>query len=533
MNLPSELPNDVQELKKLLIQTAQQSEEKITQLENRVKERELAILELKEMFLKLQRKEFGRKSEKFKEDERQGYIFNEIELGLHDEKELFNAHEDEPTTVKSHTRNKTGRKKLPDHLERKDVFHDISESEKNCDCGHKLADIGEEISEEIVIKPPQVYVNRHIRKIYACSNCKGDERNEAGNIVVTSPFNDPRIFPGSNLSVDTLVFLITSKFMDSIPFHRISEMLLRIKIQIPRGTLCNWVNGVYLKYRDILGFFPELVQTGGLIGIDETSYQVHKEKGRKNTSKSYMWVMRGGEYNKPIINYAYRKTRSALFLKDLLINYKGAIQTDGFETYNTHFKNNPDVIHAGCVAHARRKFEEIYKLNKDDVCEKVLYNFRKLYAIEDKIRKKDLYKKGLMDEIVQIRQKEAKPILDYLHTYLSQIILTIPRTIGVGKAISYTLNEWDKLIKYIDNGYIYIDNNNVENSIRPFVLGRKNWLFSDVPEGAEASAFYFSLLQTFKANGLNPYEASMKFFKSLPNCKNQDDARDLFFGILG
>jgi transposase len=124
---------------------------------------------------------------------------------------------------------------------------------------------------------------------------------------------------------------------------------------------------------------------GGLIGIDETTHQVHKEKDRSNTSNSYMWVMRGGTYNKIVVYYKYQTTRSAKFLKGLLGGYKGVIQTDGFQTYNTHFKDNPNVILAGCMAHARRKFEEVYKFNKDEFAEKVLYYIKKLYAIEEKI----------------------------------------------------------------------------------------------------------------------------------------------------
>ena len=158
---------------------------------------------------------------------------------------------------------------------------------------------------------------------------------------------------------------------------------------------------------------------------------------------------------------------------------------------------------------------------------------KKLYATEDKIRNQDYLKKGLIDRIVEIRQKEAKPILEYLHGYLSQIRSGLPESVGVGRAIRYFLNEYPKLCKYLDNGYIYIDNNLVENSVRPFVLGRKNWLFSDVPEGAEASAFYYSLIQTFKLNNLNTMDACFQFFSKLPECKSPDEAKSLFLKILG
>lgn len=216
----------------------------------------------------------------------------------------------------------------------------------------------------------------------------------------------------------------------------------------------------------------------------------------------------------------------------MLGGYKGAIQTDGLETYNTHFKNNPDVILSGCMAHARRGFEKLFKQTKDPVAEKTLNEIAKLYIIESKIRDAGYYKDLKFDTIVSIRRQESKPILDSLHIYLNNLLPTIPHEIGVGKPIRYMLGEWDKLIRYIDNGEIFIDNNHVENSIRPVALGRKNWLFADVPEGAGASAFYYSLLQTFKVNNKNPYDSAIQFFNKLPTCNTPNDAETIFLNIM-
>jgi transposase len=543
------LPNDPDKLKKLLLEAQSENKKLSTEFilqakvvhdqkieidlkDKKLGDQEILIIRLNEMLSNLRRSHMGIKSEKTNlKDYYDKGLFNEAELGLHDEATLYEDHSEE-VVIKSHTRGRKGRKKLPENLIRRDEIHDIPEEEKICNCGCRLDFIGNEESEHLVFIPASLYVRRHIRRKYACKNCKGDER-EKGKVVITSPFKTPQLIPGSNLSPETLSFLIISKFMDHIPFYRLSEMLLRLQIQLPRGTMSNWIIGVYERYKGILGFLKDFLYDGKLIGIDETPFKVHNEKDREDKKLSYMWVLRGGSPDRTVVIYIYRQTHSADFLKDYINGFKGVIQTDGLETYNTHFKNNPDIILAGCMAHARRKFEEIFKSSKDEVSGKVLYWIRKLYIIEDRIRKQDYLKKGMVDKIAEIRRMESQPILENLKNYLLEKKPTIPVHFGSGRAIRYFLNEYPKLIKYLDNGYIYIDNNLVENSIRPFALGRKNWLFSGVPEGAEASAFYYSLLQTFKANNLNAMNASLEFFQNLPLCQSTEDVKVLFKKIMG
>jgi transposase len=508
-------------------------ENQIHELEHRISERDRTILKLRDMFRDLQRMKFGVRSEKI--DSKiyyQDLFFNEAELGLQDESTLFESNSDD-TEVRMHRRKKPGRRSFPAHLKREIEDHDISDEDKICNCGHRLTELDPEVSEQIVIIPPTVYVRQNRRKKYACTHCRGDERNEAGKIVVTAPYKTPQILPGSNLTVETLTFLLISKWLDAIPFYRISEILLRNKIEIPRSTMSNWVIGVYLKYIELFSFLPKLLMSGRLIGVDESTYQVHKEPGRKNTSVSYMWVFRGGLPDKPILFYQYRISRSAYFLNEFLNGYNGFIQADGLATYNAHLKENPDILLAGCFAHVRRKFESAFKNSKEKSAEKILYYMKKIYEVEEKIRTREYYRKREFEKIVEIRQNESKPLMDHLYHLISEEAKKSKKSDGLRIAVNYALKEWKKLILYLSHGEIFIDNNLVENSIRPFVLGRKNWLFADVPEGAEASAMYLSILQTFKANGLNPYEATMKFFSNLPACNTPDEAESLFKSIIG
>ena len=185
------------------------------------------------------------------------------------------------------------------------------------------------------------------------------------------------------------------------------------------------------------------------------------------------------------------------------------------------------------MAHARREFEKFWKANKNPIAGNILNQIRTLYKIEDEIRSQGLFHKEMFSEIVGIRQEKAKPILDALYLHLQDLSTKSNATLGLGEAIRYMLGQWNKLVLYLSHGEVYIDNNLVENAIRPFVLGRKNWLFSGSPDGAFASAFWYSFLQTTKANGKDSYKVLLHFLKSLPLCQTPQDCEKLFNESMG
>jgi transposase len=498
--------------------------------ENEIKQNK--ILKLESIIFDFNRKIFGHKSEKIDpQNLYYGVLFNEGEKGLHDEDKLLAGHS-ETIHVKSFNRKKAGRKPLPENIPREEIFHDIAESEKTCNCGHELTRIGEETSEKLGYIPPKIFVEKHIRFKYACKHCEGDERNEAGKIVLTAPM-PPQLLPKSILTPELLTYVLVSKFMDHIPFYRMENIFLRHGLEITRATLCNWTIGVYERYLPLFSFYKNILLSGRLLGIDETVLQVHREEGRSDTTNSYMWLIRGGTVERPILLYMYRETRSADFLRKYLKGYTGIIQTDGYTSYDAHFRGKENILHAGCMAHARREFEKLWKANKNSIAGNILNQIRALYKIEDEIRTQGLFQKEMFSEIVHIRQEKAKPILDALYIYLQDLATKSDGTLDLGKAIRYTLGQWDKLVLYLYHGEVYIDNNLVENAIRPFVLGRKNWLFSGSPDGAFASAFWYSLLQTAKANGKDPYKVLLHFLKGLPLCQTSQDCEKLFFDSMG
>jgi transposase len=286
-----------------------------------------------------------------------------------------------------------------------------------------------------------------------------------------------------------------------------------------------------LHCKGLIDLLREEIRGGPLINIDETPLQVLKEAGRPNTSKSYMWVYRGGKLEHPVLLYQYQRTRSGKVALEFLSDYQGYIQSDDFAGYD-HLDQNPDIVHLGCWVHARRKFVKVVQVRKKhrsnrtnpkSLADEALDYIGKLYQVEKKARRLELD----CEEIYQLRQNETKPLLDNFKIWLDAHREVAPPKGLLGQAIGYTLSNWEKLIIYIEDGRLSPDNNLVENAIRPFVVGRKNWLFAGSPDGARASATFFSLIETAKANNLEPYSYLRLLFEKLPLVRTEHDLKAL------
>ena len=520
------LPDDPEELKKLLSVINEkyidlESEHSNLEIEHNKLESEHSFLE--EKYKTLQRMLYGKKSEKLTpEDEHQMHLFNEIEDGSEEENKPEKAIA-ETTKIKSHTRKKRGRKPLPKHIDREEVIHDLNEEEKACPCcGEERPVIGELTSEELDIIPPRMIVHKHIRKKYGPCNCDDFLAEEISEIK-TTPM-PPRLIPQGIASSGLIAYTITAKFCDALPFYRQSKIFERLDIELSRATLCNWSLLASKKCKPLIDLIVDEIRSGPIIRMDETSLQVLKEPGRKAESKSYMWVSMGYTADgRPLLLYQYHHTRSGNVPDSFLKDYSGYLQTDGYAGYNKAVSNN-DIIHVGCLAHARRYFENAYKLNKKSkIGSKGLDYIKKIYAIEAKLRQGNLSP----EQFVETRKKEVAPVLDAFFNWLqSQVTVVTPKS-KAGEAIRYTLDEWNKLIKYLDHYLLTPDNNLTENAIRPFVMGRKNWLFSNTPRGAHSSAVLYSLIESAKANSIEPYKYLRYIFEKLPFAESKDDLRNL------
>jgi len=409
--------------------------------------------------------------------------------------------------VPAHTRKKRGRKPLPDKLPRIDIIHELPDGERRCDIdGQQLTEINAVVSEQLDIIPAKIQVIRHIRKQYACP---------CGQCIKTAPLPAQPI-PKSMASPGLLAHIAVSKYQDALPLYRQETILQRIGVDIPRATLANWMIQTGKLIQPVVNLLRDQLLGYDLLQMDETTVQVLNEQGKTAQSKSYLWLQRGGPPDKPVVLYDYDPGRGAKVPLRLLAGFKGYLQTDGYDGYNAVVATN-GLTHVGCMAHARRKFSEAAKAQgknkKKGKAHQGLMLIQKLYRIEKQARRLTA------DERYTHRQQQARPRLDELRCWLDQSLPLVPPTSATGKAMHYLRREWEKLVRYLDDGRLEIDNNGAENAIRPFVVGRKNWLFSASVKGVTSSANLYSLIETAKANGLEPYAYLRYLFTALPKAE--------------
>ncbi|NLI75629.1 MAG: IS66 family transposase, partial [Candidatus Riflebacteria bacterium] len=403
--------------------------------------------------------------------------------------------------VQGHTRQKPGRRPIIEDLPRVEVLEDLPENEKVCPCGCALTRIGEEVSERLDIVPAKIQVIRTIRPKYACRGCEGTEG--AGGAVKIAPV-PPQIIPQGIVTPGLLAHVVTSKFVDGVPLYRQEQQFIRLGLEIPHSTLASWVNQVADACEPLFQLLVGEVLSGPVINMDETRVQVMREPGRPNTAMSYMWVCRGGVPDRPGLIFRYEPSRAGRVAEEILRGYRGYLQTDGYSGYEA-IGDREGIIHLGCWAHARRKFVDVVKGTKGQakagVAQEIIDLIARLYAVESAAQHQELTPEALVAK----RAVESRPVLDQIKALLDARSRTTPPKSLLGKAITYSLNQWPRLTVYLQDGCLRPDNNLAENAVRPFAIGRKNWLFSGSPHGATCSATLYSLIETAKANNLEPY----------------------------
>jgi transposase len=507
---PATLPEDVEALQALvtsLRQTTQEQQEKI--------QRQSSVIEQLVEQIKLGRhKQFGPSSEQWRD---QMWLFNEAEAIADAEPCGEEAEADTGTIeVPAHRRKRGGRKVLPPELPRIEVIHELPMSERTCaHDGAELEIIGESVTEQLDIIPAQVRVIRHIRRKYACPCCDGT--------ILTAPLPAQPI-PKSRVSPGLLAYIITNKYVDALPLYRQQQIFDRLGVEISRSNLASWVIQAGRLVQPLINLMRDRLLAGGYIQMDETTIQVLKEPGKTAQSQSYLWVQRGGPPEHPLILYDYDPSRSQSVPKRLLDGFEGYLQTDGYAGYEA-VGAWPKVIQVGCFAHARRKFHEATrgqsKKRKSTIAWRGMKYIQALYGIEREV-------KDAKPEVrYQARREKANPILAEMRAWLDEVLPQVPPTTLTGKALNYLHSQWPKLDRYLDDSRLYIDNNWVENAIRPFVVGRKNFLFCDTVSGAHASANLYSLIETAKANGREPYAYLRQVFTELPGAKTVEQIEAL------
>ncbi len=467
-----------------------------------------------EQFKLSKRREFGASSERTLPSE-QPSLFNEAEK----EAETKASEPVFETITYKRGKRKGQREEMLKDLPVETVEHSLSPEEQVCpECGGPLHEMSTEVRQELKVIPAQVKVVKHIRHIYACRKC---EREGITTPVVTAKGPSP-VIPGSLASPSAVAYIMNAKYADGLPLYRQEQQWSRLGVGLSRQTMANWVVYAADKWLELL--YERLrghLLKRDILSADETALQVLHEEGRAAESKSCMWLYKtGGRDGPPIVLFDYKTTRAGKHPKKFLAGFKGYLQVDGYSAYDTL----ADVTLVGCWAHARRKFDETLKVLPAEkrlmpsVAREGLEFCNALFAIE----------RGLSDmppeERYEARLELSRPVLDAFRDWLhKQTPSILPRSL-LGQAVKYCISQWGKLQNFLLDGRLEIDNNGAERSIKPFVIGRKGWLFSNTPKGARASAVIYSIVETAKENGLIPFEYLSFLFERLPSLR--DDVPD-------
>ena len=448
---------------------------------------------------------FGRSSEMMHEG--QLSFFNEAEK---ETEGLVIEPQDEAQTepLNEKAKKQKGRKKLiTRNLPRKTIDHILSAEEQVCPkCGEALSEMKTEVRTEIEWIPAKAVAIDHVRHFYVCRNC--DKFGTEGTIIAAPAPNG--LFRNSLASPSLVADIVYKKYALALPLYRQEQELKRQGLPLERKTLANWpIKAVKLYLKYLYEYMVKDLLTRAIIHSDDTELEVLHEPGRAATSKSYMWLYRtGSDTDKPIVLYEYTQGRSGDFPATFLKGYTGYLQTDGYAGYHrlagcADGTGPPGATLVGCWAHARRGFTDVIKGIKDkssitgSITEKALVYIGSLFKLEERAGKDGLS----AEDRLMLRKKEAAPILDEFFMWLKDVQGDC--SVLLSKAVNYCINQEVYLRAYLKDGRLEISNNRAERSIKPFVIGRKNWLFCNTPNGAHASAVLYSIVETAMENGLD------------------------------
>lgn len=445
-------------------------------------------------------------------------LFNETELCAH----TIEQHEPVSVEAESHStpknnppKKKRTRRPLPRTLPRQIVEHDLDEAEKNCICGQPLTCLGHKVSETLDYQPAKLVVIEHRRKQYACQPCnQAHKKNPELPSTLKTASRPATLLPKSMASPSLLAHLIVQKFCYHLPLYRQTQQFAALGITLSRQVMSQWLLSVSEKTVPLVNLLQDQVLAYDVAFADETTLQVLHEPSRPPQTRSYMWCFLGGPPQRRVIIYQYHETRKGAIATDFFEGYQGALHCDAYGGYDALLRQ-PTIVGINCWAHARRKFMEALPNGKmKGIAAHVLRDLQKLYKLERELKDDN----ATPAQRQAAREKNARPLLERINAFLLEKEKTVLPQSPVGKAIAYTLKRWPYLTTYTQDGRYEIDNNRAERAIKPFVIGRKNWLFANTPAGAHASARLFTLIETAKANGLEPQRYLEHIFKKLPDC---------------
>jgi len=478
-NVTENLPTDVAQCHAL-----------IQELSASLHEQQRRSVQLEQRVEQLLRRLYGPRAERV--DPAQLVLFAQ-ELAAPQPDEAESPAEPEAAASAPVTRKGHGRKPLPKDLPRKRIVHDVPDEEKVCpECGRDKKRIGEEVSEQIEYVPASLYILEHVRPKYACPCCQEHVAVADKPVKVIE-----KGLPGPGL----VAHVLTSKYCDHLPLYRQEFLLARHGVALSRKTLCGWVLKAADKLRPLIEAMKREALASAVVHTDDTPVRVQGD-GKDGPFTGRFWVYVGDDAH-PYTVYDYTPSRKRDGPAEFLDGYKGYLQADAFGGYDGIYTSG-DVVEVACWAHARRKFYDARSTDPDRA-HRALAWIRQLYDVEKDAKKLDAEGRRAM------RQEHSKPLFEGVEgtqgfkTWLDeQQSLVLPKS-PIGEAVNYALNHWTALTRYLDDGILDIDNNAAEQALRGIAIGRKNWLFLGSNRGGRAAAAHYTLIQSAKRHGIDPF----------------------------
>jgi len=486
------LPNIAQMSVEELLQLNPALAALIAQKDNAIKHRDLKIAQLTHEMATLKRWTFGKRSEQISAVQQ-----SLLEEAIGEDLEAITLElEALAPTAPERVRGTPKRVALPRELPRIEIRHEPDST--ICGCGCALRRIGEDVSEKLDYFPGVMQVERHIRGKWACERCE---------TLIQAPV-PPQVIDKGIPTAGLLAQVLVAKYADHLPLYRQEQIFGRTGVAIPRSTLAQWVGACGVKLEPLRELMKTLLLKRSVLHADETPML---KPGLKKTHRSYLWAYGTTAFDtEQMVVYDFAEGRSGQHARSFLKDWRGSLVCDDYQGYDALFRDG--VIEVGCMAHARRKFHALHENLRSEIAIEALELFRKLYAVEREAREAQLDVAGRLE----LRKREARPIAEALHAWLERQLTQVPEGSATAKAILYSLRRWTALTRYLKDGALPIDNNWVENRIRPIALGRNNWLFAGSPRAGRRAAVVMSLTQSAKLNGHDPYVYLKDVLERLP-----------------
>jgi transposase len=463
--------------------------------DNELKAKQLKIDQLTHEMAILKRYRFDRRSEQMDPVQR-SLLDESIDADI---EAIFLEIEALKYSPTAPAKEKPRRAALPASLPRREIHHEPDDTQ--CGCGCRLERIGEDVSEKLDYTPGVFEVERHIRGKWVCRQC---ER------LIQAPV-PPHVIDKGIPSAGLLAQVLIAKYMDHMPLYRQEAIFARAGLALPRSTLAQWVGACGVKLQPLVEAMKAQMLSRPVLHADETPVPMLKP-GLGRTHRAYLWSYATSEYDElKTVVYDFAEGRGGVHAREFLGQWAGKLVCDDYSGYKALFHQG--VIEAGCMAHARRKLHDLYANHGSEIAEDGLRYFAALYEVEREAREQELDAKGRH----QLRQRRSRPIAEALRQWLTRQRGQVPDGSATRKAIDYGLGRWAALVRYIDDGDLPIDNNHVENRIRPIALGRSNWLFAGSLRAGQRASAVMSLIQSAKLNGHDPYRYLKDVLERIPS----------------